>query len=327
MAEKNAPSQGSSSPEVSKLALVAASVTVVLWASAFIAIRGAGSHFDPGSMALLRMLVGSAGLGIYALWRGIEWPQQRDWTLVIVWGVAWFCCYNLALNTAERLIDAGTASMVVNLAPLIVIAVGGLALREGYPRGLLVGATVSFCGVVLIGLQSTNHLGLKGLGLALLSAFLYAGCTLLQKRLLRTVEGATLTWLGTLVGVISLLPWTGRLINDLNHAPATATLQVVYLGLFPTAIAFTTWSYVLSRMSAGQTSATTYATPAVALLLSWVLLDETPTILKLIGGGLCLAGVGITRSISESSRSQRNGAPGPGAPQEASPCAIRLTHR
>lgn len=280
------------------LVLAAALVTVVLWASAFIGIRGAGPHFDPGSLALLRMAVGTVALGLIALRRGIRLPQGRQWLLIAAWGVGWFCVYNLALNAAERTLDAGTAAMVVNLAPLMVVVFSGLFLREGFPRPLLIGAPIAFLGVVLIGMNSSTSAGLDiaGLLLALLAAVMYAGCTLLQKHLLSGgADSTTLTWFGAIAGTVALLPWTGRLIADLQTAPLDATLWVVYLGIFPTAIAFTTWAYVLQRSTAGQTSATTYVVPAIAILMSWLVLGEVPTLMMFVGGALCLLGVLVTR--------------------------------
>ncbi|MBS1699296.1 MAG: DMT family transporter [Actinobacteria bacterium] len=281
------------------LVLAAAVVTVVLWASAFIGIRGAGPHFDPGALALLRMLVGTVALTVIALRKGVRLPPRRQWPLAAVWGIGWFCVYNLALNAAEHTLDAGTAAMVVNLAPLMVVVFSGLFLREGFPKPLLVGAPIAFLGVVLIGLNSSVHGGafdIVGLLLALLAAVMYAGCTLLQKHLLTAgADATTLTWLGAAAGTVALLPWSGDLVGTLQTAPLDATLWVMYLGVFPTAIAFTTWAYVLQRSTAGQTSATTYVVPAIAILLSWLILGEVPTPLMFIGGALCLLGVLVTR--------------------------------
>lgn len=287
---------GSSVQENDPKVLAAALTTVLLWASAFLVIRDAGRHFDPGAMALLRMAVGSLALTAIVLVRGIRLPPRRSMGLVVLWGVAWFGLYNLALNKAERTVDASVAAMVVNLAPLIVVVLAGLLLREGYPRGLVIGAPISFLGVVLIGSQSwTGDLALGGLLLALAAAVLYAGSALLQKFLLGTLDSATLTWLGAVSGTVSLLPWTPLLIDDLQTAPPSTIAWVVYLGVFPTAIAFTTWAYVLRRSSAGRTAATTYAVPAIAIIGSWAILAEPPTALTLVGGALCLLGVWVTR--------------------------------
>lgn len=287
------------------LVVLAAVITVVLWASAFIGIRAAAPYFDPGALSLLRMIVGSAALTLIALVSGIRWPSRGQWALVAVWGIGWFCVYNLALNSAERTLDAGTAAMVVNLAPLMVVVFSGIFLREGFPKPLIIGAPIAFVGVVLIGMTSHTESGLDvtGLLLALLAAVMYAGCTLVQKRLLvGGADATTLTWLGALVGTAALLPWSGSLIAQVQAAPIEATLWVIYLGIFATAVAFTTWAYVLQRSTAGSTAATTYVVPALAILLSWMLLGEVPTPLMLVGGALCLLGVLVTRWRSRSTR-------------------------
>lgn len=291
MSTSPAPS-GSLDPRV----LAAALVTVVLWASAFVVIRGVGDAFDPGSLSLLRMAIGSLGLTLIALRAGVRWPPRRVWPLLVAWGVAWFGVYNLALNAAERTIDAGTTAMIVNTAPLIVVTLAGLFLGEGFPSKLVLGAPVAFAGVVLIGATgSGHHLQLQGILLAFLAAAVFAAATLAQKVLLRHADSTTLTWLAAFTGTIALLPWGGRLVEDLATAPASATWSVVYLGVFPTAVAFTTWGYVLARSNAGTTSSTTYVVPAIALLMSWVLLAEAPAPAMLAGGLLCLLGVVIVR--------------------------------
>lgn len=296
------PASKTPAPAHSPAVLAAAAVTVVLWASSFIAIRAALPYYAPGSMALLRMAVGSVGLGAIALVSGVRWPSRRDLPKVAAWGIAWFAIYTWALNTAEQQIDAGTAATLVNLAPLIVVALAGM-LGEGFPRPLLIGAPVSFLGVVLIGVAgSSGHHTLTGLLLALLAAVIYATATLGQKFLLRTADATTMTWIGATCGALALLPFSGRLVHDVGVAPLPATLAVVYMGVFPTAVAFTTWGFVLQRSSAGRTAATTYVVPAVAIVLSWLLLGEVPTPLMLLGGVLCLLGVFLTRLPSRTHR-------------------------
>jgi drug/metabolite transporter (DMT)-like permease len=92
------------------------------------------------------------------------------------------------------------------------------------------------------------------------------------------------------------LPFAGQLVREAADAPLSATLNMVYLGVFPTALAFTTWAYALARTTAGRMGATTYAVPALVVLMSWLALGEVPGALTLVGGALCLAGVGVSRS-------------------------------
>jgi drug/metabolite transporter (DMT)-like permease len=81
---------------------------------------------------------------------------------------------------------------------------------------------------------------------------------------------------------------------------------VVYLGLFPTAVAFSTYAFALNHMSAGDLSVTTYLVPPITVVLSWWLLAEAPPALAYVGGALCLLGVAITRRVPARRSVQRD---------------------
>ena len=114
-------------------ALVAAGVTVVLWASAFVAIRSAGGTFSPGALALGRLTCGSVVLGLVCLARGEGWPRLAAWPGIVTSGVLWSGVYMVALNWGEQKVDAGTAAMVVSLGPVIIALLSAWVLKEGLP--------------------------------------------------------------------------------------------------------------------------------------------------------------------------------------------------
>lgn len=276
--------------------LLATAVVLVLWASAFVAIRWVGDSLSAGSLALARQLVATLVLVAIALVRRPPLPRGRGLVLVIVYGVLWFAGYTLVLNLASLYLDAGTTAMLVNVAPLIVAVVAGIVLREGFPLPLIVGIGVAFTGVVLIAAGGIGPEGDPvGIALGLLAAVLYASGVLVQKVALRTTEPLSATWVGSLVGALALLPFPPDLIGDLGSAPAPSLAAAVYLGVFPSAIAFLLWAWVLQRGTAGATASATLAVPAIAVLLSWIVLGELPTVLGLVGGALCLAGVAWSR--------------------------------
>jgi drug/metabolite transporter (DMT)-like permease len=90
-------------------------------------------------------------------------------------------------------------------------------------------------------------------------------------------------------------PFAPQFVTETVAAPPSALAVVIYLGIFPTAIAFSTWAYALARTNAGPMTATTLAVPAIAVVLSWMLLGEVPTVIAMAGGLLCILGVAITR--------------------------------
>ena len=131
------------------LALGAALVTVGFWASAFVGIRDAGEEFSPGALALARLAVGSAVLGAVVLARREPWPARRNLPGLVLCGLLWFGLYNLALNAGEQRVDAGTAAMLVNVGPVLIILLAGVVLREGFPPGLVVACALAFAGGAL----------------------------------------------------------------------------------------------------------------------------------------------------------------------------------
>lgn len=281
------------------LVLAAIVVTVLAWASAFLVIRGAGPHFSAGALALGRLLVGAVALTLFQLGRTWVRPTARELLHIAAFGVLWFSAYNVALNFAEQTLDAGTTAMIVNIGPILIALGAGLFLGEGIPRWLAIGAGVAFLGVVLIGIGVGGGFGDgRGVLWCLVAAVTYAAGVLFQKPTLRRLPAIQVTWLGCVVGAIVCLPFTPDLLRDAAGAPAGALWGVVYLGVVPTAIAFTTWAYALSRMPAGQLGVTTYIVPPLVIVFGVLFFGEIPAVLAIVGGGVCLAGVALSRRRS-----------------------------
>jgi drug/metabolite transporter (DMT)-like permease len=295
------------------LSVPALLVTVLLWASAFVGIRAVGDTYSPGSLTLGRLVVGAAALTFFARPRRDRLPTGRPLGLVALYGVVWFGAYNLALNAAERDLDAGTTALIVNIGPAIAALVAGVLYKEGFPRALLIGMGVAFAGVALIALStdrdstSVATASTTGVLLCVAAAVFYACGAVAQKPALRHMEPVMSVWLGCLVGAVVCLPFAPALVDEVGGASFHDLAWLVYLGVFPTAIGFSTWSYALQRISTGQAASTTYLVPAVTTLISWVVLSEVPAVLAFVGGAMCLVGVAITRIRP---RAVRTSAPG-----------------
>ncbi|UGU32512.1 DMT family transporter [Mycolicibacterium smegmatis] len=276
---------------------VAAGVTVLLWSSAFVVIRAVGEVLSPGPLAFMRLLVGTAVLVAVAAWYRRPVPRGRALALVVGYGVLWFALYTVLLNWAEQHLDAGTAALLVNFAPIIVAVFAGLFLGEGFPRARVAGIAIAFAGVALIAAGGTGGAGNDKLGVALglVTAVLYAASVLMQKVALRSVDAVTATWVGCAAGLLATTPFAPAAFGELADAPPEAIAGVAFLGVGPTAVAFLTWAYALSHSDAGALAATTLAVPALAIGISWLALGELPTALGLVGGALALLGVAITR--------------------------------
>ena len=287
----------STAPRASSLPLVAVAVTLVLWSSAFVAIRHLGHTFSPGALSLGRLLVGSVALGVVLALRGWRMPTRRQWPGLVAIGLLWFGLYNVALNAGELRVDAGTAALLIQLSPVLVAVLAAVFLKEKATPALGVGLLIAFGGVVLIA-TSTSEAGNRdpfGVVLCLISAAAYAVSLILQKPLVARLPAIEVTWIACTVGAIACLPFAGDLVTDARASSAADLGWVVFLGVFPTAIAFSTYAFALSHMSAGNLAVTTYLVPPITVLLSWVLLSETPPAMAYVGGVLALVGVSLAR--------------------------------
>ncbi|CAN5219305.1 DMT family transporter [soil metagenome] len=284
------------------LLTVAIGVTVLAWASAFVVIRGVAPHVGGGALALGRLLVGTVALGVLVLVQR-KWtrPTRREWMLLALYGVAWFGAYNVALNLAEHFLDAGTTAMIVNIGPILIALGAGLFLGEGIPKWLAIGAGVAFVGVLLIGVGTSlvadgaKAIDPIGVVWCLVAAVTYAIGVLAQKPIVRRLPAIQVTFIGCSIGAIVTLPFVGQLASELVGAPASTLVGIVYLGLIPTALAFTTWGYALARVPAGQLGISTYIVPPLAILMGWLFFAEVPALLAIVGGVICLSGVAISR--------------------------------
>ncbi len=294
------PADDQSDGTPSWLPLAAVATTLVLWASAFVGIRHLGESVPPGALSLSRLLVMVVALLVLMKGRLPRLPAKREWPLVLAGGASWFGVYNLTLNESERRIDAGTAALVVQIGPILVALLATFFLGERLTKWLLIGMGVGFTGVVIIGRASSqgDNGDLVGVLLAVVAALTFAIGVLTQKRLLSGMGVLDMTIWYAIVGAVVCLPWAGETVRVLTDASADTWWWILYLGVFPSAIAFSTWTYALSHADAGKFAQSTLLVPFITTLMAWVLLDEVPPALAFLGGGLCIAGVLVARRTS-----------------------------
>jgi drug/metabolite transporter (DMT)-like permease len=219
-------------------ALVAGLVTVTLWGSSFVAIRDAGQHLSPGTVALGRLLVSVAVLSVVATIRRQPLPPRRDLVPIAAFGVLFLGVYSVILNAAERRVDAGTAAMLINTGPILIAIGAGVFLKEGFPRRLFAGCAVAFTGCLLIGLANsrTGARAGAGVGLLLVAACAYAAAPTAVgfatwAYALRRMSAGRLASLAYLIPVVAiLLGWA--LLDETPPWPAIAGGALCVTGVY-----------------------------------------------------------------------------------------------
>ena len=272
--------------------LLAISLTVLFWASAFAGIRVGLQGYDPFSLALLRFLICSLVLGMYAIIKRVKLPKRRDIPHIMITGLFGISIYHVSLNYGEITVPAGTAGLLINAAPIFTALLATLFLGEELKFWNWVGILISFSGVVIITLAQSSSLGLSpGVFLILLAAFSQSFYLILQKPLLTRYTAFEFTLYAVWSGTFFLLIFSPNLFYDIYSAPLSTTLAVIYLGVFPSAIGYFMIAYALSKLSTSIMASYLYLIPIVSILIAWVWLKEILTLLSLVGGTVILFGL------------------------------------
>jgi drug/metabolite transporter (DMT)-like permease len=306
-----------------KSASLAAAGTVLLWASAFPAITVAVRGLGPAGLAVARLAVASAVLALAAPLMGVRRPKRGDLPLIALCGLAGMTGYQLLLNAGERVVPAGTASLLVATAPVYASLLAVAFLGERSTRRRWAGSAVALAGTALI--AASHGLGFGASALVVLAAAVLQGVFhAAQKPLLARYTGFEVTAYAMWGGTVFILPWTGSLVRALwgpgAHAAGAAIGSAVFLGVAPSAAGFVLWAYAMARMDVGRVTVSLYLVPAAAIGISLAWLGQVPGPVELIGGVIALAGVMLARGVAQHSRvpagdqrrgyGQRGGRPG-----------------
>jgi drug/metabolite transporter (DMT)-like permease len=273
----------------------ALATTVVLWASAFAAIREAVEALGWEHLSVLRLALAAVALGALAACRRVGWPARRDLPLLALCALSGMTAYQVLLNAGEVTVPAATASLLVNVSPIFTALLAVTLLGERLSALGWCGVGVGFAGATIIALAAGGGVHLSGGALLVLGAALAQATFFVSQKALLVRHGslAVTAWAMGL-GAAMALPLAGGLPDDVGAAPAGALVAVAFLAFGASALGFLTWAYAVARVDVTAAASTLYAVPPAAALVGWVALGEVPSAMTAVGGAVALAGVAIT---------------------------------
>jgi drug/metabolite transporter (DMT)-like permease len=248
---------------------------------------GQNAHMPSSSLLFWRFLL--AGLILLALnWRTVI-PRSAKW-LLIGFGLIYFVQTNMYFLALEH-ISAGTAALLLYLAPAFVVLYQRVLFGKRPKLEQLLAIGLSFAGLlVIIGLPSERDKNILGLLVAVATAAAYAGYLTASERLLSGLPAfvvSAYTNLASATGfaVYAFFRHELRLPNSSLEWSLVAGMVV-----FPTLIAIPAMFAAVAKIGASQASILFTLEPAFVVLLAALLLGETLGISQFLGGGLILVG-------------------------------------
>jgi drug/metabolite transporter (DMT)-like permease len=277
------------------VAPAALATTVILWASAFAAIREAVHALGWQHLSVLRLVLAALALGGVAAFKRVGWPARGDLPLLALCALSGMTAYQVLLNAGEVTVPAATASLLVNVSPIFTTLLAMALLGERLSALGWCGVCVGFAGATVIALAAGGGVRISDGALLVLGAALaQATFFVSQKALLVRYRSLAVTAWAMGLGAALALPLGGGLAADVGDAPAGALVALAFLAFGASALGFLTWAYAVARVDVTAAAATLYAVPPVATLVGWIALGEVPSAMTAVGGAIALTGVAIT---------------------------------
>ena len=270
----------------------AALFVILCWAYSPIGVHIGLGAYEPGHLALIRFLIASTFMAGVALVMRISLPRLKDLPLLALLGFFAVSLHHIALNFGQRGVSAGAASVLAQSTPLFSTLLAHFVFKDRVNswQWLCVLCGLLGAAVVVTGDRGFGELDAHGL-LILLAALSWSLYFAMQKRHSHRYDGLTMVCYTIWSGTALLLVYAPGLWSEVQKASASVNLAVLILGIFPSALAYLAWAYVLAHSNVSRASISLYLIPPTAMLMASVVLAERPSIMVIIGMVIVLTSV------------------------------------
>ncbi|MBT9945910.1 DMT family transporter [Staphylococcus aureus] len=270
--------------------------TIILWGSAFPIIKIALNDFSAESLSAFRLILATIILLPFVIIKKLPTPELRDIPVIFILGFCGFVIYHTALNFGETLISAGISGILVSTTPIFSSALAYMFLKEHFSKWNWLSSLVAFIGISIISISKDDYTTINVLGvfIILLASFSESLYFTFQKKYTEKYGFIAFTLYTIMASSPFMLIFIPEIINDIHGATFTSIVSVLYLAIFPTIIPYVLLAYIVKSVGVSDATMSLYLTPIVSLLLSYLLLDELPTTLAIIGGIITLLGVSLS---------------------------------
>jgi len=275
-----------------------------IWGSAFIAIKISVETIHPISVASLRLIIGAIVLYIYFKFKNLDFNLSTEILVVIffIGLIGNFIPFAL-ISWSEIYIQSNTAGLLLSVAPIFALILSHFLTKDDKFSFLkLISILIGLLGVLLIigfdplsGFYSNISKYLIPKIAIIISALGYVISSILAYNL-KKIDSVTLTTAVTISAAIISIPFLIFVeFNFRSSFSFTNILPLIYLGIFPTAIAFLIRFHIIAKAGPIFLSYVAYLIPAFAIIWGFIFLKETINLNTFIGVILVLLGVFISQ--------------------------------
>lgn len=275
------------------VAYIYAGIAVILWASAFSGVKYALNWYSPGAIMLLRFSVASVTLLIIAAAKKARLPAREDLPYILLAGAIGIFGYMMFFNIGTNMVKSGISSFIIAAAPIITMLLSVVFLKEKLRPLSIVGVAISACGLILIAVSQVREVSLNFGILILLAASAFTSFyNIIQRKISYKYTPIECTAYPIFFATLLMLVFSGELIRDFPKAPPLASGVIIFMGVFPAALAYLFWNYAIGKAEKViNVSNFLYLVPFVATALGFFFLGEVLPPLAIVGGVTIIAGM------------------------------------
>ncbi|HKR08371.1 MAG TPA: EamA family transporter [Gemmatimonadaceae bacterium] len=285
----------------------------VIWGSTYLAIRYAVQTIPPFLMGGLRFVISGALLYAWSRYRGAARPSKIHWRNAIIAGGFLLVGGNGAVVWAEQFVPSGMTALLVSILPFWLVIIEWVRPPQRRPAAaVLIGLIIGFIGIIVLvgpgnlgGHGDVRPIGAVVLILGSLSwaigSFFSRDADLPQSGLLTT--GMEMLGGGALMLVVGAL--SGELSHfQINHVSAASAIGLLYLVTFGSLLGFTSYIWLLDKVSPARLGTYAYVNPIVAVVLGWAIAGERLSFRTGIAAAIVICAVALITTARSASSAQ-----------------------
>jgi len=294
--------------------IIAAFASIYLvWGSTYLAIRYAVQTIPPFLMGGLRFVVSGALLYAWARSRGAERPTRIHWRNAVIAGGFLLLGGNGAVVWAEQFVPSGLTALLVSILPFWLVIIEWVRPPHARPSAaIVIGLILGFVGIVVLvgpaglgGHGDVRPVGAVVLILGSLSwaigSFYSRDAELPQSGLLTT--GMEMLGGGALLLIVGAL--TGELSRfDVHRISGASAVGLIYLVTFGSLLGFTSYIWLLDKVSPARLGTYAYVNPLVAVVLGWAIAGERLSLRTGVAAAIVICAVALLTTARSTSAGQ-----------------------
>ncbi len=249
---------------------------ILIWGTAFPAIRMGLESYTPEHLTLLRLLIASFILLLFSFIYKLRLPDLKDIPAIFMFGALGFTFYHIALNYGEKTVNAGSASLIVSVTPIVTAILASIFLNEKMKLNGWIGGVISFIGIALISFSQGDSIQLNSGGLFILFAAISESLYFVfQTSYLKKYGFLPFTIYTIVSSTVCMLIFLPGMYQEILAAPLEVNVSVLYLGLFPTVLPYIALAYIISHAGAAEATSSLYLTPSNCMFYCLVMVRRS----------------------------------------------------